>query len=58
MSELIGRDGELAEIAELVSKHRLVTLTGVGGIGKTRLAVALSRELRPRRQTGSSVPGA
>ena len=52
MSELIGRDGELAEIADLVSKHRLVTLTGVGGIGKTRLAVALAHALRPRFTDG------
>jgi DNA-binding winged helix-turn-helix (wHTH) protein len=47
VSELIGRDDELAEVVILVGAHRLVTLAGAGGIGKTRLAVALARELRP-----------
>ena len=47
VSELIGRDEELAEIVDLVGTHRLVTLTGAGGIGKTRLAVALARESWP-----------
>jgi DNA-binding winged helix-turn-helix (wHTH) protein len=46
VSELIGRDDELAEVANLMGAHRLVTLTGPGGIGKTRLAVAVARELR------------
>ena len=45
-SELIGRDDEFAEVVSLMGAHRLVTLTGAGGIGKTRLAVALARELR------------
>ena len=40
VSELIGRDEELAEVLNLVAAHRLVTLTGAGGIGKTRLALA------------------
>jgi predicted ATPase/DNA-binding winged helix-turn-helix (wHTH) protein len=46
VSELIGRDDELAEVANLIGAHRLVTLTGPGGIGKTRLAFALACELR------------
>src|ERR1700720_1465177 len=37
VSELIGRDVELDEILDLSASHRLVTLTGAGGIGKTRL---------------------
>ena len=46
ISELIGRDDELAEILNLAAAHRLVTLTGAGGIGKTRLALAMARQLR------------
>src|SRR6516162_3697543 len=52
VSELIGRDDDLAEVINLVGGHRLVTLTGAGGIGKTRLAVALARELRPHFADG------
>src|SRR5271166_3944803 len=52
VSELIGRDKELAEIEALVANHRLVTLTGAGGIGKTRLAVAVARRLMPRFTDG------
>src|SRR5271168_817164 len=40
VSELIGRDDVLGEIQSLTAAHRLVTLTGAGGIGKTRLALA------------------
>ena len=42
---LIGRDGELADVLELVSSHRLVTLTGPGGAGKTRLGLQAAAEL-------------
>ena len=38
-SALIGRDRELAELSDLLGAGRLVTLTGPGGIGKTRLAL-------------------
>ena len=52
VSELIGRDDELAKVVILIVAHRLVTLTGAGGIGKTRLAVALARKLRPHFADG------
>ena len=38
---LIGRDTELAELAQLLSEERWVTVTGAGGMGKTRLAEAV-----------------
>ena len=47
LSELIGRERELFEIQAIATRHRLVTLTGAGGIGKTRLAVAVAHELLP-----------
>ena len=52
ISELIGRDDVLGEILSLASAHRLVTLTGAGGIGKTRLAVAVARRLLPQFADG------
>ncbi len=39
---LIGRDQELSELARYVSSHTLVTVTGAGGMGKTRLALAVA----------------
>ena len=37
-TSLIGRESEVGEVQAAVKAHRLVTLTGVGGVGKTRLA--------------------
>jgi predicted ATPase/DNA-binding winged helix-turn-helix (wHTH) protein len=37
---MIGREAELSTLAEVLAGHRLVTITGTGGIGKTRLAQA------------------
>ena len=47
VSELIGRDAELDDILGLTAAHRLVTLTGAGGIGKTRLGYEAARRLLP-----------
>jgi predicted ATPase/DNA-binding winged helix-turn-helix (wHTH) protein len=52
VSELIGRDVELDEILDLSASHRLVTLTGAGGIGKTRLGFEAARHLLPRFADG------
>src|SRR5229473_6493535 len=52
VSELIGRDAELDEILNLSASHRLVTLTGAGGIGKTRLGFEAARHLLPRFADG------
>jgi predicted ATPase len=52
VSELIGRDDDLRALLNFATDHRLVTLTGPGGIGKTRLALALARQLRSRFADG------
>lgn len=39
LTSFIGREQELKEVADLVSKFRLITLAGSGGVGKTRLAI-------------------
>ncbi|OMB99738.1 cyclase [Mycobacterium sp. NS-7484] len=41
-TSLIGREADLAELSTALKSHRLVTLTGVGGVGKTRLALELA----------------
>src|SRR5271169_5884435 len=45
LSAFIGRDLELAEVRALVESSRLVTLTGAGGCGKTRLGLQVAAEL-------------
>jgi predicted ATPase/class 3 adenylate cyclase len=44
-TKVIGRETELKEVQEALTTHRLVTLTGVGGVGKTRLAVEVATRL-------------
>ena len=50
---LIGRERELAELEQLLSAERLVTVTGPGGIGKTRLALAAAGRLEGRFADGA-----
>ncbi len=45
LTTFVGRESELATIADLLDDHRLVTLSGVGGTGKTRLAVETARRM-------------
>jgi predicted ATPase/class 3 adenylate cyclase len=42
LTSFVGRDKEVEEVAALVRSHPLVTLTGVGGVGKTRLALEVA----------------
>ena len=42
LTSFVGRESELERVAELLSDHRLVTLIGAGGAGKTRLATELA----------------
>jgi predicted ATPase len=45
LTSFIGRQQEIAQLEELVTAHRLVTLTGAGGAGKTRLAIEVASRL-------------
>lgn len=45
LSIFIGREREIAEVKQLLAFHRLVTLTGAGGSGKTRLSLKVAGEL-------------
>jgi predicted ATPase/class 3 adenylate cyclase len=44
LTSFIGRDTELVQLQRLLSAHRLVTLTGIGGCGKTRMALQASAD--------------
>jgi predicted ATPase/class 3 adenylate cyclase len=45
ITSFIGRESEVAEVDTALRAHRLVTLTGVGGVGKTRLATEVAARL-------------
>lgn len=45
LTSFIGREAELEEIRFLIRQHRLVTVTGVGGAGKTRLSLQAAAEI-------------
>jgi predicted ATPase len=54
VTALVGRDRDVAEVASLVSEedHRLVVLAGTGGVGKTRLALAVLERTRSHWEGG------
>ena len=53
LTSFVGRDDEVAEVAALLSGHRLVTVTGPGGMGKTRLAGEVARLVAGRFADGA-----
>ena len=53
LTSFVGRDAEVAEVAALLAGHRLVTVTGPGGMGKTRLAGEVARLVAGRFADGA-----
>jgi predicted ATPase/DNA-binding XRE family transcriptional regulator len=45
LTTFIGREKEQADVIRLITKHRLVTLTGSGGVGKTRLSIRVGEQV-------------
>jgi DNA-binding SARP family transcriptional activator len=56
LTPLVGRAGELGELTALLARTRLLTLTGVGGVGKTRLALALAAATRGNATRAGAQP--
>lgn len=52
-ASLVGREWETAEVSRLLDAHPLVTLTGAAGVGKTRLALHVARQLQPSFADGA-----
>ncbi|NEW42231.1 LuxR family transcriptional regulator [Nocardia cyriacigeorgica] len=46
LTQFVGRGREIDEIRQLLPESRLVTLTGIGGVGKTRLAIKVAEEVQ------------
>src|SRR5580692_3064700 len=57
-NSFIGRERDLAELARLLGDVRALTLSGPGGIGKTRLAVRLAREVMAAADGAGLIVGA
>jgi class 3 adenylate cyclase len=53
VSSLVGRGDDLARVAEALATSPVVTLTGVGGVGKTRLALHVAAEVLPQFRDGA-----
>jgi predicted ATPase/class 3 adenylate cyclase len=52
LTSFVGREQELERVTSMLAQTRLLTLTGVGGVGKTRLALRVAAELRPSYRDG------
>jgi len=52
LTSFVGRQAELAEVMGLLARYRLVTVTGLGGVGKTRLAGTVARQVAGRFADG------
>ncbi len=52
LTACLGRDADLADVLDLIDSHRLVTLVGPGGAGKTRLAIEVAHSLAPTAPDG------
>jgi predicted ATPase len=57
LTSFIGRDRPVRELADLLEEHRLVTVTGPGGSGKTRLAGEVARRVAARYADGAWLAG-
>ena len=53
LTPLIGRSAERAALASAITEHRMVTVTGPGGVGKTRLTLNVTAELAGERRDGA-----
>jgi predicted ATPase/DNA-binding CsgD family transcriptional regulator len=53
LTSFVGRSDDVAELARLLEDSRLVTVTGPGGVGKTRLATELARQVQDRYPDGA-----
>jgi predicted ATPase/class 3 adenylate cyclase len=53
LTEFVGRADDVAQVAKALDAHRVVTLTGVGGVGKTRLALQVAAEFADRFHHGT-----
>src|SRR5271166_2170475 len=53
LTSFIGRRAERNKVSELLGEYRLVTVTGPGGVGKTRLAAEVARDTAPRLADGA-----
>lgn len=56
-SSFVGRERDLANVAKILATHRLVTLLGAGGVGKTRLAVRAAEDFITANPAGEHFDG-